>query len=163
GVQGERQSLYRVVEGHDVVSGSDIVLNRNAVTAFHAAVGDSLRLSRDVSGATLAFSRGLTAHVVGIIDVSFDLPGQRTAIMPLATVQKLRDQPDAASFVLVKLKGSAGDPFVPVEEQRAVASSMAKRFADLSVYSMDELMSALERQLAYFKQFSLILSTISLM
>lgn len=162
GVEGERQSLYRVVEGRDLVAGDDILLNRNAVNAFHVSVGDSLDLRPDAAVATLSFSRALRARVSGLIDIAFDLPGQRTAIMPLATVQELRDQPDAASFVLVKLRG--GDQgFVPLDQQRSVAASVARQFPDLSVYSMDELMSALERQLAYFKQFSLILSTISLL
>ena len=162
GVEGERQSLYRVVEGHDVVSGNDVLLNRNAVAAFHAAVGDTLQLRRDAPGATLAFARTQRMRVVGMIEVAFDLPGQRTAAMPLATVQELRGEPDAASFVLVKLK-STDNRFVPPDQQRSVAASVARQFPNLSVYSMDELMSALERQLAYFKQFSLILSTISLL
>jgi putative ABC transport system permease protein len=162
GVEGERQSLYRVVEGHDVASDNDVLLNRNAVAAFHATIGDTLRLSRDVFGATLAFTRTLRVRVSGIINTAFDLPGQRTAVLPLDVVQDLRDEKDAASFVLVKLKGDENH-LVPPDEQRAVASSLATTFPDLSVYSMDELMEALQRQLAYFKQFSLILSTISLL
>jgi putative ABC transport system permease protein len=114
-------------------------------------------------GVTLAFSRAVRARIVAIIDLPFDLPGQRTVILPLADVQQLRNQPDAASFVLAKLKGGGEDGFVPLDEQRAVAASIASDFPDLSVYAMDELMSALERQLAYFKQFALILSTISLL
>jgi putative ABC transport system permease protein len=162
GVEGERQSLYRVIEGHDVVSGGDVLLNRNAAAAFHANVGDSLQLCRDAAGAALSFSRALNARVCGIFDIAFDLPGQRTAILPLATVQELSNEPDAASFVLVKLKGT-DNRFVPLDQQRSVAASAARQFPDLSVYSMDELMDALQRQLAYFKQFSLILSTISLL
>jgi hypothetical protein len=38
----------------------------------------------------------------------------------------------------VKLKG-AQNGFVPLDEQRAMASSLAKNFPDLSVYAMDEL------------------------
>jgi putative ABC transport system permease protein len=163
GIEGERQSLYRVVEGRDLASRSEVVINRNAATAFHVAIGDTLTLQRDAPGATMAFSRGLTAVVVGTIDIPFDLPGQRTAVLPLASVQELRDQPDAASFVLVKLKGDDEDHFVPLAGQRDVAASLATTFPDLSVYAMDELMDALQRQLAYFKQFSLILSTISLL
>lgn len=163
GVEGKRQSLYRVVEGHDVISGGDILLNRNAVSALHVGVGDSLDIQRDAPGATFAFARARSARVTGIVEIAFDLPGQRTAVMPLATAQRLRDQPDAASFVLAKLKGAEQNGFVPLDEQRAVAASLTKEFPDLSVYAMDELMSALERQLAYFKQFSLILSTISLL
>jgi putative ABC transport system permease protein len=200
GVEGERQSLYRVVEGRDVTmadgaadletrkrvatdrahvaaseasptgwtetgpaSAAELLLNKNAMQALHVAIGDTLTLQRDAPGTTMAFSRGLTAVVVGTIDIPFDLPGQRTAILPLASVQELRDQPDAASFVLVKLKGGDEDHFVPLAEQRDVAASLATAFPDLSVYAMDELMDALQRQLAYFKQFSLILSTISLL
>jgi len=163
GVDGERQSLYRVVSGRDIAAHNDVVLNRNAAEAFHVAVGDSLRVQHDASGATLAFSRALTMRVVGIIQVDFDLRGQRTAVLPLASVQELRGQHDAASFVLVKLKGADEEHPVPLDQQRAVAASLATKFPDLSVYAMDELMGALERQLAYFKQFALILSTISLL
>jgi putative ABC transport system permease protein len=163
GVEGEQQSLYRVVEGRDIVSEGDILLNRNAVAAFHATIGDTLQLTRDAPGATLAFSRARTMRVVGMIELPFDLPGQRTAIMPLATAQEMRDQPDVVSFVLVKLRGHTEGALTSPEEQRAVATSIARQFSDLSVYSMDSLMSALERQLAYFKQFALILSTISLL
>lgn len=163
GIDGEKQSLYRVVEGRDVVSGGDILLNRNAATAFHVSIGDTLSLRRDAVDVTLSFSRALRARIVGIFDIAFDLPGQRTVMLPLATVQALRDQPDAASFVLAKLKGGEEDRFVPLDQQRALASSLAQQFPDLSVYAMDELMDALQRQLAYFKQFSLILSTISLL
>jgi putative ABC transport system permease protein len=206
GVEGERQSLYRVVDGHDVAGeqrsqglarvhpgltrsarprgprpvpparaslstalaatrAEQIVLNQNAMRALHVAIGDTLTLQRDAPGATMAFSRGLTAVVTGTIDIPFDLPGQRTAILPLDAVQQLRreGETDAASFVLVKLKGSDDAHFVPLDEQRAVAASLAATFPDLSVYAMDELMDALQRQLAYFKQFSRILSTISLL
>lgn len=163
GVEGEKQSLYRVVEGHDVASGGDVLLNRNAATAFHVTIGDSLELRRDASSASLAFSRAVRARVIGIIEIPFDLPHQRTAILPLTTVQQIRNQPGTVSFVLAKLTGSGDEPFVPLDEQRALAAALASEFPDLSVYAMDELLGALQRQLAYFKQFALILSTISLL
>jgi putative ABC transport system permease protein len=78
-------------------------------------------------------------------------------------VQQIKNQPDTVSFVLAKLKGGGDQPFVPLDEQRALAAALAAEFPDLSVYSMDELLGALQRQLAYFKQFALILSTISLL
>ena len=161
GVEGEKQSLYRVIEGRDVVSGGDVLLNRNAATAFHVTIGDSLELTPDA--AIAAFSSRTVARVAGIIDIPFDLPHQRTAILPLALVQQIKNQPDTVSFVLAKLKGGGDQPFVPLDEQRALAAALAAEFPDLSVYSMDELLGALQRQLAYFKQFALILSTISLL
>jgi putative ABC transport system permease protein len=161
GIEGENQSLYRVIEGDDVAPGR-IVLNRNAATALRVAIRDSLALRREASSARLAFSRLERFVVGGLIDVEFDLPGQRTAILPLNEIQAMIDQPDAASFVLVKLR-AADEGMAPLETQRAVAASLAQQFPDLSVYAMDTLMAALQRQLAYFKQFALILSTISLL
>jgi putative ABC transport system permease protein len=145
-----------------------VALNRNAATALGVAIGDSLTLHAGAGGATLAFSRGIDTVVTGIIDIDFDLPGQRTVVLPLSAVQRLRDEPaDAASFVMVKLKASGGSGatggFVPDDAQHSVAAALTQAFPDLSVYSMDTLMDALQRQLAYFKQFSLILSTISLL
>lgn len=163
GIDGTQQSLYRVIEGHDVRARNEVALNRNAAEAFHISIGDSLILAREAPGAAMAFGRGLTVVVAGIVDIAFDLPRQRTAVLPLSAVQELCREPDAASFVLVKLKGESHEGFVPLDEQRSVAASLAAALPDLSVYAMDELMGALERQLAYFKQFALILSTISLL
>jgi ABC-type lipoprotein release transport system permease subunit len=187
GVEGERQSLYRVIEGDDLASGGDgepdasvhareaadpqgrvsVALNRNAAAALSVAVGDTLTLRAGAPGASTTFAKGLDVVVTGLIDIAFDLPEQRTAVLPLAAVQRLRGEPaDAASFVLVKLAGAGADPddpFAPADAQRAVAASLAETFPDLSVYSIASLMEALQRQLAYFKQFALILSTISLL
>lgn len=101
--------------------------------------------------------------VAGIIDIEFDLPQQRTLVLPLAAAHRLRPESrDTASFVLAKLRGGgATGSFAPLDEQRAVAASLASQFPELSVYSIDVLMEALQGQLAYFKQFALILSTIS--
>jgi putative ABC transport system permease protein len=101
--------------------------------------------------------------VTALIEIDFDLPQQRTAIVPLSAAQRARPvPPDAASFVLVKLRAKAdGGPASP-EVQRDVAASLAQAFPETSVYSMEALMQSLERQLAYFKQFATILSTISL-
>jgi putative ABC transport system permease protein len=212
GVEGERQSLYRVLEGRDlsepggrassseaarVLSASSparahqlgsamrtdpgewtarprgaaplaatraerLLLNRNAARALRAAIGDTLTLRHGAGSAATAISPGSIAIVNGIIDVEFDLPGQRTAVMALDAVQSLRGGRDAASFVLVKLAGD-GKEAAPPEAQRDVAASLAVALPDLSVYAMDSLMAALQRQLAYFKQFALILSTISLL
>lgn len=166
GVEGERQSLYRIIEGTDLVSGGDVLLNSNAAAAFHVTIGDSLQLTRDAAIAAFssrAVARVSVARVSGIISIPFDLPHQRTAILPLTTLQQIKNQPGTVSFVLAKLEGSGDQPFVPLDEQRALAASLAAEFPDLSVYSMDELLGALQRQLAYFKQFALILSTISLL
>jgi ABC-type lipoprotein release transport system permease subunit len=104
--------------------------------------------------------------VAGIIAMEFDLVQQRSVVMPLEAVNRLRPETrDAASFVLVKLRAPdhRDQPFAPVDEQQALAASLAEAFPELSVYSIENLMSALQRQLAYFKQFALILSTISLL
>lgn len=171
GVDGDKQSLYRVIEGVDIGAApagrrTPVGLNRNAASALGAGVGDTLALAGRAPGVDLAFAGGVPVVVAGIIDIEFDLPGQRTVILPLAVVQRLHPEtPDAASFVLAKLRaGDPGDPPAPAaaEDQRAVAASVEAEFPGLSAYSMDALMTALQRQLAYFKQFATILSTISL-
>lgn len=161
GVDGERQSLYRVIDGNDVREGG-VALNGNAAAALGVGVGDTLSLRTGSGLATAAFSNEPPLLVTGLIDIDFDLPGQRTAILSLDDVQRLTGRRDAASFVLIKLKDNDGEMAAP-EAQREVAASLAQQFPDLSVYSMDTLMASLQRQLAYFKQFALILSTISLL
>jgi ABC-type lipoprotein release transport system permease subunit len=174
GVEGTGQSLYHVTRGADFDAPRDdgptpLLLNQNAAAALAVDVGDELILDAGVPGVSRAFARGdrtrrVPVVVAGIIEIEFDLPQQRTVVLPLGAVYGLRPESrDAASFVLVKLR--ARDPnaggLAPLDDQRAVAASLAEAFPELSVYAMDELMEALQGQLAYFKQFALILSTIS--
>jgi ABC-type lipoprotein release transport system permease subunit len=128
-------------------------------------MGDTIALTTSPRGTSAAFASGTRVVVAGIIDIAFDLPGQRTVIAPLSMVQRMQgDGDDPASFVLAKLRAPGDDPLAPaaVADQRAVAARVEAAFPALSAYSMDVLMVALQRQLAYFKQFATILSTISL-
>lgn len=171
GIGGARQSLYRLVDGVDIErapasSRVPVVVNANAAAALGVGVGDTLSLAAGAPGAAMAFAGGVAVVVAGIIDIEFDLPGQRTLVAPLAAVQRLRPEAaDPASFVLAKLHaGDGDDPLAPAppEAQRDVAARIETAFPGLSAYSMDALMEALQRQLAYFKQFATILSTISI-
>jgi ABC-type lipoprotein release transport system permease subunit len=172
GVDGRAQSLYDVVRGVDLdVARSDgltpVLLNENAAAALGVEVGDTVELSAEAPGLSRAFAGGGSERrrafvVAGVIHIAFDLAQQRTLVMPLDAVHRLRPETrDAASFVLAKLR-AGGDSFAPLDAQRAVAASLAQAFPELSVYSVDELMAALQGQLAYFKQFARILSTISI-
>jgi putative ABC transport system permease protein len=163
GIDGSEQSLYTVTGGVDLNAApaddrANVVLNENAAEALGVDVGDEIELRTGVTSDRTAFV------VVGIIALAFDLPQQRTIVMPMDVVYHLRpEMRDAASFVLVKLKtpASPSNSFAPLDDQRAVAASLAAEFPELSVYSLDQLMEALQGQLAYFKQFALVLSTIS--
>ncbi len=170
GIDGVAQSLYTVARGVDIDAPrtddlTPILLNENAAAALGVDVGDPIDLEAGAPGLTRAFAsdrtRGAMFVVAGIIEIEFDLPQQRTLVMPLAAVHRLRPETrDAASFVLAKLRTAEGD-FAPLDQQRDVAAALAAAFPEFSVYSVDELMEALQGQLAYFKQFALILSTIS--
>ncbi|MCI0450904.1 MAG: FtsX-like permease family protein [Candidatus Latescibacteria bacterium] len=170
---------------------TSILLDENAAAALGVDVGDNVSLSGGAPGILRAFAtggaepgppgprpRGGKASgpganalegdyeqryiVAGIIDVEFDLAQQRTLVLPLEALHRIRPETrDAASFVLAKLRAPTNDFFAPLDEQRAVAASLAGQFPELSTYSIDALMEALQGQLAYFKQFALILSTIS--
>ncbi len=169
GVSGRDQSLYHVTSGVDLDRAPadgrvPIAINANTASALGLAIGDTVSLRSGAPEATLDLARGLPAVVTATIRVDFDLAQQRTVIAPLDAVQRLRPDPaDAASFVLIKMRAGGDDPDAPAppDEQRALAASLASDFPELSVYSMDALLAALQRNLAYFKQFSIILSTIS--
>ncbi len=167
GIDGAAPSLYTVTRGADMDQPRDddltpILLNENAAAALGVDVGDRIDLKTGAPGVSRVFVTGDPFVVSGIIALEFDLPQQRTVVMPLHAVRRLRPESrDDASFVLAKLRASDNDTFAPLEEQRAGAPSIAATFPELSVYSIDELLEALQGQLAYFKQFALILSTIS--
>jgi putative ABC transport system permease protein len=167
GVDGRDQSLYQVVRGSDLHdrNGSKIpvLLNENAAAALGVDVGDEVELQTAAPGLSLDARDERRDFVVeGIIAMEFDLAQQRTVVLPIEAVYRLRPESEgAASFVLAKLRAGDETGFAPLDEQRAVATSLAQQFPELSVYSVDELMAALQGQLAYFKQFARILSTIS--
>ena len=167
GIDGRDQSLYRVVRGSDLVDGNSsktpVLLNENAAAALGVDVGDEVLLQTAAPGLSLdARAERRDFVVAGIVAMEFDLAQQRTVVLPIEAVYRLRPESNgAASFVLAKLRASDEAGFAPLDEQRAVAASLAEEFPELSVYSVDELMAALQGQLAYFKQFARILSTIS--
>ncbi len=167
GIDGVSQSLYTLTQGEDIdptrTGGPvPVLLNKNAAAALRADVGDTVTVSAEPPGWADA-GRPQRYVVSGLIAIDFDLPHQRTIVMPLGALHRLRPESEGdASFVLAKLRATADeDAFAPLDVQRAVAASLAAEFPELSVYSIDELMEALQGQLAYFKQFALILSTIS--
>ena len=170
GIDGANQSLYQVVRGSDLAASSQgnripILLNENAAVMLGVDVGDEIVLREDVGGLTAALQSSgdtIAGLVTGIVSMEFDLPQQRTVVLPIDALYRLRIQKDeTASFVLAKLRAADETGFAPLADQRALAASLAEQFPELSVYSIDELMAALQGQLAYFKQFALILSTIS--
>lgn len=167
GIDGRGQSLYRVVRGSDLHDGNGVktpvLLNENAAAALGAEVGDEVLLRTAAPGLSLdARAEGRDFVVAGIVAMEFDLAQQRTIVLPIEAVYRLRPESEgAASFVLAKVRAADQTGFAPLADQRAVAASLAAEFPELSVYSVDELMAALQGQLAYFKQFARILSTIS--
>lgn len=167
GIDGRGQSLYRVVRGSDLHDGNGVktpvLLNENAAAALGAEVGDEVLLRTAAPGLSLdARAERRDFVVAGIVAMEFDLAQQRTIVLPIEAVYRLRPESEgAASFVLAKVRAADQTGFAPLADQRAVAASLAAEFPELSVYSVDELMAALQGQLAYFKQFARILSTIS--
>ncbi len=167
GIDGRGQSLYRVVRGSDLHDGNGVktpvLLNENAAAALGAEVGDEVLLRTAPPGLSLdARAERRDFVVAGIVAMEFDLAQQRTIVLPIEAVYRLRPESEgAASFVLAKVRAADQTGFAPLADQRAVAASLAQEFPELSVYSVDELMAALQGQLAYFKQFARILSTIS--
>jgi ABC-type lipoprotein release transport system permease subunit len=168
GVDGEAQSLYTVTRGDDIDAAppdgrTPVLVNENAALALGVDVGDGVDIDARVPGLSSAFADdSATKYIVaGIVAIEFDLPQQRTIVLPIDAVYRLLpEMRDQASFVLAKVH-TGDEGFAPIATQREVVASVAAQFPELSVYSIDQLLDALQGQLAYFKQFARILSTIS--
>jgi putative ABC transport system permease protein len=97
----------------------------------------------------------LRARIVGIADIRFDAPGQRTALLDTRTLQRLLGlaREDRLSLLAVRL----ADP----SRADAVAHWAAAYDPDVTAYSMADLLRAVSRELTYFSQFALVLGSTS--
>lgn len=153
GLDPGRQTLYRLERG----TGAGLVINARLADSLAVDVGDTLLVASGVDATGIGGARGVRLPVTGVATVRFDLADQRTAVLPLADLQRLagRADDDPASFVLGKLEpGAAAGPIV---------AAFRARHPETDAWSVAELLSQVRGQLSYFQQFSLILGTVSLL
>ena len=157
GIDSQRKVLYRVIAGKDTVPHSnEILVNRFLADQKGIRPGDVLPLwignQEQISGSHEIFE----ARVSGIIEFELDSGSQYTITCGLPFLQKLmgKEGEDTVSVIMIKLNN-------PATAQTA-AKEINKLFPQVSAYTLQGVVEALEGQLSYFRQFSYILGGISL-
>jgi putative ABC transport system permease protein len=155
GLQQYRPVLYRVLTGHDIKGACEILVNQNLAEAKSIRPGDTLRLSSLARSQITGQTETVEALVAGIAQFDLDAEGQLTIACPLRFLQEISGRKnDSVSVVMIKLENSS--------RARQIADEINRRFPQVSAYTIQTVLEAVNKQLTYFKQFSYILGGISL-
>jgi putative ABC transport system permease protein len=157
GIESHRKVLYRVIAGKDSAPQSnEILVNRYLAEQKGIRPGDILPLWIGTQEQISGSHEILDARVSGIIEFELDSGNQYTITCGLPFLQKLmgKEGEDTVSVIMIKLNDAS--------TAQTVAKEINKRFPQVSAYTLQGVVDALEGQLSYFRQFSYILGGISL-
>ena len=160
GVQPEAQALYQVVDGADLAPGdtSGVLLSEPAAALLGPAVapGDTIALVGRLDPQMASASVGRRLVVRGTVRWLYDYRGQPSVGTVLPIMQRLSREPagDHASLILAKATEDAAVP--------AIADRLRRRFPQLEVNSVADLVVQAKRRLVYFTQLSYVLGGMSL-
>lgn len=151
GIDPGEQGVYELLEGRDPHADLEVVIG-GELAAAGLTVGDPIRPRRP---GTFAPGRaGDAFRVVGIARFLYASSGERPIAMALSELQRLTDRPDAASFLMVRLRPGV----VPVD----AAERLRTAYPGVEVASVGELVERAEARLSYFRQLALVLGVVSL-
>jgi putative ABC transport system permease protein len=160
GIQPEAQALYQLIDGADLDPGdtAGVLLSEPAAARLGPAVGpgDTITLAGRLDPQVAAASVGRRLVVRGTVRWLYDYRGQPSVGTLLPVMQRLGRDPgeDRASLILAR---AADDAAVP-----ALAERLRRRFPQLEVNSVSDLVVHAKRRLVYFTQLSYILGSMSL-
>ena len=160
GIQPEAQAIYQLVDGSDLTPSDTLGLLLSepaaALLGPSVTVGDTVNLVGRLDPQIAAASVGRRLVVRGTVRWLYDYRGQPSVGTTLAVMQRLgRDAgDDRASLILAR---AADDATVP-----ALADRLRRRFSQLEVNSVADLVVHAKRRLVYFTQLSFILGSMSL-
>jgi putative ABC transport system permease protein len=157
GIDSQRKVLYQTISGRNITPGSnEILVNDYLSKARGIKPGDVLPLWIGSQEQPVGNRNTVDAKVVGIIKFELDAESQYTIACELPFLQKVMGSAgsDGVSIIMIKLKN-------PRSAQKA-AAEINKHFPQVSAYTIQGVVEALEGQLSYFRQFSYILGGISL-
>ncbi|MCS6861743.1 MAG: FtsX-like permease family protein [Abditibacteriales bacterium] len=134
----------------------ELIINRRLAEKEKLRVGDRVLLAPFYNAPLRAMQNPRPFTVRGIADFRFDLRQQYTVALHVSEAQDMKGKAreDRVSLILVELK-SPGD--IPV-----MLRWLRRRFPLVEVFSIEEFIRRLSASLFYFRQFSLILSSVSL-
>jgi putative ABC transport system permease protein len=157
GVEPEAQSLYQLMAGQDLAPGDStgVLLSQPAATRLGAGLGDTVTLVGRLDPQVVT-AAGRRLIVRGLVRWLYDYRGQPSVGTVLPVMQRLSRQPavDRASVILVKARRDAAVP--------AIAGDIGRRFPQVEVNSVADLVARFRDRLVYFRQLSYILGSMSL-
>ena len=166
GVPAGGSGMYTVLEGRDLpdsVPPQDagtlpadppVVINRNMAHLDRVHLGETIVLSATPGPYLVPFAAPQAFRVVGIADFYFDLAAQRSLALATADLRRLQGKAGGgASLILVRM----ADP----PRADALAQWIMARDPAVDAFSIEGFLRRAGEQLTYFRQFSLILGTIS--
>jgi putative ABC transport system permease protein len=169
GVPAGGSGAYTVLEGADLPgtppvrrSGADadatavpsVVINSNMVHLDGVRIGDMLVLSSAPGPLWAPTAAPRTVRVTGIADFYFDLISQRSLVVATPVLGRIEGTTsDTASLILVRMT----DP----SRADALAHWVEARDPRVNALSIQAFLRRAGSRLTYFRQFSLVLGTIS--
>jgi putative ABC transport system permease protein len=158
GIQPEAQGLYWVQGGSDLdpADTTGILLSSDAARLLGAGVGDTVTLVGRLDPQVLSGNVNRKLRVQGLVRWAYDYRGQPSVgtVLPVMQALSYGRNEDRASLILVKAKDDS--------DATAVAADLGRRFPDLEVYSVADLVRVFKQRLVYFRQLSYILGSMSL-
>ncbi len=167
GLEPARQTMYRIEQGAAIAPrdstrppGDDdatpVVLNALAARALGAGPGDTLLASATLDAVQGGAARPVHLVVTGIAQFRFDMRTQRSLSLRPGDLARLAGRgDDPASFLLGRL--------APGGSARAVGARWEALHPETEFHEVSEMLAEVRGQLSYFRQFSLILGTVSLL
>jgi putative ABC transport system permease protein len=158
GIEPEAQSLYEVSAGRDLTAADSlgVVLSEPAAHLLGASVGDTVTLVGRLDPQVVTAAVGRRLVVRGLVRWLYDYRGQPSVGTVLPLMQRLARQAaaDRASLILVKARDDRAVPLL--------ADRLRRRFPQIEVNSVAELVAHFRERLVYFRQLSYILGSMSL-
>ncbi|MQA89633.1 MAG: FtsX-like permease family protein [Gemmatimonas sp.] len=152
GIDPAAQMLYLLVEGEEP-GDDEIVVSGPLAEALGISVGDTVSLAVELDVA-LGRPRGSASYrISGVGDFLFNYAGERSVALPLARLQEITGRSDEVSLFAVAPAADA--------DEEALVERISAAAPELSAYSTRDLTAALDQRLAYFRQLSTILGSIS--
>lgn len=152
--------VYTVLDGHDLPGPRrtdplpPVVINDNMARLDAVRLGDTLVLSTAQGPVLAPFSAPQAFRVVGIADFYFDLATQRSLALATPDLRRLQGHAGGgASLILVRMADPSG--------AEALARWIMARDPAVDAFSIPGFLRRAGEQLTYFRQFSLVLGTIS--
>ncbi len=155
GLDQRRPVLYKITSGIEPRSGQ-ILINEYLARQKQLRTGDRVYLRIPGQSQTTGSGEHTAFTISGIAYYALDAEGQFTVSCPLPVLQRLLQQQDSdpVSVIMIRLKDSSA--------ASRTSQQINAGFPQITSYTIDSVIRAVDKQLSYFKQFAYILGGISL-